>query len=117
MRGASRSCCWGEPQTSSNGYHSNEKKLSEFLVKTGEKIARAMGASSLGSYGLGEHFDAGVPYGIIHQVGGAMTGSNPSNSVVNKYLQSWDVSNLFVVGANAVVDLVYAAIDPRVRLG
>jgi len=26
-------------------------------------------------------------------------GSNPSNSVVNRYLQSWDVPNLFVMGA------------------
>ena len=28
-------------------------------------------------------------------------GSDPSTSVVNKYLQSWDVSNLFVVGGSA----------------
>ena len=35
------------------------------------------------------------------KVGGAMTGSTPENSVVNKYMQSWDVLNLFVVGASA----------------
>jgi gluconate 2-dehydrogenase alpha chain len=28
-------------------------------------------------------------------------GANPSNSSVNKYLQSWDVPNLFTVGASA----------------
>lgn len=28
-------------------------------------------------------------------------GSNPSNSVINRYSQSWDVSNLFVMGASA----------------
>jgi gluconate 2-dehydrogenase alpha chain len=28
-------------------------------------------------------------------------GSDPSTSVVNKYLQSWDFSNLFVVGGSA----------------
>jgi len=93
---------WGNPLLRlTYDFYPNEKKLSEFLVKAGEKIARAMGASSFGSYGLGEHFDAGAPYGIIHQVGGAMTGSDPSNSAVNKYLQSWDVSNLFVVGGSA----------------
>ena len=27
-------------------------------------------------------------------------GSNPSTSVVYKYLQSWDVSNLFVAGGS-----------------
>jgi gluconate 2-dehydrogenase alpha chain len=31
----------------------------------------------------------------------AVMGSDPSTSVVNKYLQSWDVSNLFVVGGSA----------------
>ena len=28
-------------------------------------------------------------------------GSNPSNSVINRYSQSWDVSNLFIYGASA----------------
>lgn len=28
-------------------------------------------------------------------------GDDPKTSVVNKYLQSWDVSNVFVMGAGA----------------
>jgi gluconate 2-dehydrogenase alpha chain len=28
-------------------------------------------------------------------------GSDPSTSVVNRYLQSWDVPNVFVIGASA----------------
>ena len=28
-------------------------------------------------------------------------GSDPSTSVVNRYLQSWDVANVFVIGASA----------------
>ena len=32
------------------------------------------------------------------EIGKAM-GADPNTSVVNKYLQSWDVHNLFVVGA------------------
>ena len=28
-------------------------------------------------------------------------GASPGNSAVNKYLQSWDAHNLFVVGASA----------------
>jgi gluconate 2-dehydrogenase alpha chain len=28
-------------------------------------------------------------------------GSDPATSAVNRYLQSWDVSNLFVMGASA----------------
>ena len=33
--------------------------------------------------------------------GGAMLGDTPDNSAVNRYLQSWDVSNVFVMGASA----------------
>ena len=35
-----------------------------------------------------------------HNTGGTIMGTNPRESVVNKYLQSWDCHNLFVVGAN-----------------
>lgn len=41
-----------------------------------------------------------VPYQSTHVQGGTVAGSDPSNSVVNKYCQSWDVENLFVVGAS-----------------
>jgi len=42
-----------------------------------------------------------VPYQTTHNTGGAVMGTDPTTSAVNKYLQSWDVSNLFVVGASA----------------
>jgi gluconate 2-dehydrogenase alpha chain len=42
-----------------------------------------------------------VPYQTTHNTGGATMGANPKTSAVNRYLQSWDVSNLFVLGASA----------------
>ncbi len=33
---------------------------------------------------------------IIHEVGGAIMGSDPKSSVVNQWGQSWDVKNLFL---------------------
>ena len=42
-----------------------------------------------------------VPYQTTHNTGGAVMGSDPHTSVVNRYLQSWDVSNVFVMGACA----------------
>ena len=42
-----------------------------------------------------------VPYGTTHNTGGAIMGADPKTSAVNKYLQSWDVSNVFVMGASA----------------
>jgi gluconate 2-dehydrogenase alpha chain len=41
-----------------------------------------------------------VPYQSTHNTGGTIMGANPRDSALNKYLQSWDCHNLFVVGAN-----------------
>jgi len=65
--------------------------------------------------GLPNRFDAGASYFVIHQVGGAMTGTTPANSVVNKYMQSWEVPNLFVVGASAFPQI--AAYNPTGTVG
>ena len=42
-----------------------------------------------------------MPYQSTHNTGGVVMGTDPSTSAVNKYLQSWDVPNVFVVGASA----------------
>ena len=69
-------------------------------VRIDVTVGRALNGSRLGGKGKGTHF--GLPgYQSTHNVGGAVMGSDPSTSVVNKYLQSWDVSNLFVVGGSA----------------
>jgi gluconate 2-dehydrogenase alpha chain len=36
-----------------------------------------------------------------HNVGGAVMGDSPETSALNRYLQSWDVHNVFVPGGNA----------------
>ena len=41
-----------------------------------------------------------LPYETTHNTGGAAMGVDPKTSVVNPYLQSWDVSNVFVMGSS-----------------
>ena len=65
-----------------------------------QKIAKAAGASSSIVSQLPEHYSV-VPYQSTHNTGGAIMGSNPSQSAVNKYGQCWDVSNVFVTGASS----------------
>ena len=36
-----------------------------------------------------------------HHTGGVIMGTDPKTSALNRYLQSWDVPNLFVTGASA----------------
>jgi gluconate 2-dehydrogenase alpha chain len=54
------------------------------------EIGRALNGSRLGGKGKGTHFRL-VGYQSTHNVWGAVMGSDPSTSVVNKYLQSQDV--------------------------
>ena len=39
-------------------------------------------------------------YQTTHNTGGTVMGESPRTSVVNRYLQSWDVPNVFVIGAS-----------------
>lgn len=81
-------------------YHDNERKMSRFITAQAEKIAKAMGAKS---YDVGQREGpySIVPYQTTHNTGGATMGADPKTSALNRYLQSWDVSNVFVPGANA----------------
>ena len=40
-------------------------------------------------------------YQTTHNCGGTVMGADPATSVVNRFCQSWDVSNVFVMGASA----------------
>jgi gluconate 2-dehydrogenase alpha chain len=84
----------------SYNFHDNDYKLAEYMAGVIGKIARAMNptvmstpAARRGNYNV-------VPYQSTHNTGGTMMGADPASSVVNRYLQSWDADNLFVMGAS-----------------
>ena len=81
-------------------YTDNEHKMSDYLTDRATEIARAMGGREIKVNKRTGSWDV-VPYQTTHNTGGAIMGTDPSNSVVNKYLQSWDVANLFIPGASA----------------
>ncbi|MGH6982154.1 MAG: GMC family oxidoreductase [Stellaceae bacterium] len=78
----------------------NELALQEFALGKMAAIAKAMNPRETNEKRRGPHYDI-TPYQTTHNVGGAIMGANPKESVVNRYLQHWDVSNLFVVGSSA----------------
>ncbi len=77
----------------------NDLKQSDYLLGVVEKIARSMNPDHLVLHRKPRRFSV-VPYQSTHNTGGTIMGSNPSNSVVNRYLQSWHADNLFVMGAS-----------------
>ena len=80
-------------------YHKNEHDMSNFLTDKAALIAKAMNPRSFHPKPRKGHYSI-VPYQTTHNTGGAAMGDDPRTSVVNRYLQSWDVPNLFVMGSS-----------------
>ena len=78
----------------------NEHRMSDYMTDRAVEIARAMNPREIKVNRRVGSWDV-VPYQSTHNTGGAVMGADPKTSVVNRYLQSWDVSNLFVLGAGA----------------
>jgi gluconate 2-dehydrogenase alpha chain len=83
-------------------WQQNEIKASQFFVDQAQQMARTLNPLSIVGDAKkdGEHYNI-TKYQSTHTCGGATMGSNPATSALNRYLQSWDVSNVFAIGANA----------------
>ena len=78
----------------------NDTKMAAYCTSKVAELARTMGARQIVEQPRRAPWNS-VPYQSSHVVGGFVMGSDPKTSSVNKYLQTWDVPNLFVVGASA----------------
>jgi len=87
---------WGlpVPRITYDWRRPNERARVEYVLSKTEELGRAMGASKVWRANEGP----GTPGG--HQQGGTRMGSDPKSSVVNRYGQSWDVPNLFILGGS-----------------
>jgi gluconate 2-dehydrogenase alpha chain len=84
-------------------YKANEHKLGQHAADIVNGIAKSMNPTKLSLATARVQPWTVVPYQSTHNTGGTIMGSSPGTSAVNKYLQSWDYENLFVVGANVFV--------------
>lgn len=80
-------------------FQPNEHKMSHFITDKAALIAKAMNPTSIHVKQRKGHYSI-IPYQTTHNTGGAAMGADPSTSFVNPYLQSWDVPNLWVMGAS-----------------
>jgi gluconate 2-dehydrogenase alpha chain len=81
-------------------WHKNEQKMLAFMYERIIEIAKAMKPAKYHAHAIPSKYSI-IPYQSTHNIGGAVMGTDPATSVVNKYLQSWDVPNVFVVGGSA----------------
>ena len=81
-------------------YQDNERKMARYMAERCVDIAKAMGAKQTTLNTLTGPWSV-IPYQTTHNTGGAVMGTDPNTSALNRYLQSWDVPNVFVMGASA----------------
>ena len=91
---------WGQPVLRITfDFPPNDIKMAAYVTAKGVEIGKAMGAKQVvGSPRQGPY--TVTQYQTTHNTGGTVMGDNPKTSVVNRYLQSWDVPNVFVIGAS-----------------
>jgi gluconate 2-dehydrogenase alpha chain len=87
---------WGlpAPRLTYDWRRPNEVARVEFMMKKMEEIGHAMGGSKVWRNALSPG-----PPGAHHE-GGTRMGNDAQTSVVNKYGQTWDIPNLFVIGSS-----------------
>src|SRR5712691_5897146 len=87
---------WGmpAPRLTYNWQRPNELARIEYMFQKLEGLGRAMGATHVWRSPMGP----GSPG--AHHEGGTRMGSDPKISVVNRYGQTWDIPNLFVIGSS-----------------
>ena len=81
-------------------YTDNEHKMSDYLTDRALEVVKAMNPRDIAPHYRKGSWDV-VPYQTTHNTGGAIMGTDPKSSALNKYLQMWDVANLFVMGSTA----------------
>ena len=77
----------------------NDIRMSAYVTDKAMQIGRAMGGRVV-SGGPRKRPYTVTQYQSTHNTGGTVMGDDPGTSVVNRYLQSWDVPNVFVIGAS-----------------
>ena len=94
---------WGDPLLRMTfDWGPNEQRMYRFLRARVLELAREMGPDHVAAprAELGR-FDAAT-YMATHNTGGAIMGADRASSVINPWLQMWDVENVWVVGGSAM---------------
>ena len=81
-------------------YKENEHRMGRHAAQLINNLTSSMNPTKLNPAVARTQPWTVVPYQSTHNTGGTVMGSNPREAAVNKYLQSWDCHNLFVIGAN-----------------
>lgn len=78
----------------------NEARLNHEAARLCAAVGKAMNPTAIEQPTARSSWSV-TSYQSTHNTGGAIMGADPSTSAVNSWMQSWDVTNVFVMGASA----------------
>lgn len=78
----------------------NDLRMSSWMSGRMQQIADALGGKKA-VVGRATKGWNSARYQSTHNTGGAIMGVDPATSALNRHMQSWDVPNVFVIGASA----------------
>jgi gluconate 2-dehydrogenase alpha chain len=91
---------WGLPLLRMTfDFPQNDIRMSAYVTGKALDVGKAMGGRLAVAQPRTGPYDV-TQYQTTHNTGGTIIGADRSTSVVNRYLKSWDVSNVFVIGAS-----------------
>src|SRR3954465_7785348 len=91
---------WGLPLLRMTfDFPENDLKMSAYITDKAVQIGRAMGGRQVSGTPRKGPYTV-TQYQSTHNTGGTVMGNDRATSTVNRYLQSWDVPNVFVIGAS-----------------
>lgn len=82
-------------------FHDNELNMSAFLTDRLAEIAKVLDPVEMTPRPRQAPYTLNL-YQTTHNTGGTVMGTDPATSVLNRYCQSWEVSNVFVPGGASV---------------
>ncbi len=82
-------------------WNRNDQKMARYVTDKAVKIMKEVGGTDISVDNQAESSWNPYKQHSSHTIGGAVMGKDPSTSALNTHLQSWDVKNVFVVGASA----------------
>ena len=82
-------------------WNKNDTNMSRFVLDKAKEIMKQTGGKDITSQNQTDGSWNPYRQNSSHTIGGAVMGADPTTSALNTYLQSWDVHNVFVVGASA----------------
>jgi gluconate 2-dehydrogenase alpha chain len=92
---------WGQPLLRMTfDFPENDIRMSQYIADKVVEIGRAMGGKTVVRGGAKRPYTTTV-YQSTHNCGGAVMGDDPKTSAVNRYLQCWDVPNVFSLGGSS----------------